>query len=260
MRALKLTGVAIAALTGAALVASPGIGANRDALRQIVQEQCLVHWVERHDPEPCERVEPEDPLHHDSGFAVLADRKGGAHFLLIPTRSISGIESPELVLPDAPNYFAAAWQARDRLAAVIGHDIARNAIGLAVNSKHARSQDQLHIHIECLRREVFDALSEAGPRLGAAWAPLSIGPASYSARRLSGEDLNGQNPFKLLRDEVPEARRDMSAYTLVVAGADEKSGSGFIVMAGTTVAGELLLDSTCAVASNGARLQTHGTR
>ena len=50
-------------------------------------------------------------------YALLADRKGGAHFLLIPIRSISDIESPELEEPGAPNHFAAAWQARDRLAA-----------------------------------------------------------------------------------------------------------------------------------------------
>jgi CDP-diacylglycerol pyrophosphatase len=39
---------------------------NRDALRQIVQEQCAVHWLQQHSPRPCERV--------DEGFAVLADR------------------------------------------------------------------------------------------------------------------------------------------------------------------------------------------
>jgi len=74
-----------------------------------VQEQCLVHWLQQHDPAPCERV--------TAGYALLADRKGGAHFLLIPTRAIAGIESSELETPEVPNYFSAAWQARDLIAA-----------------------------------------------------------------------------------------------------------------------------------------------
>jgi len=41
---------------------------------------------------------------------VLADRKGGAHYLLIPTQTMAGIESGELLDPEAPNYFAEAWQ------------------------------------------------------------------------------------------------------------------------------------------------------
>ncbi len=38
-------------------------------------------------------------------------------------------------------------------------------------------------------------------------------------------------------------------YTLVVAGTQSASGPGFIVLTSPAVAGELLLDSTCAAAS-----------
>ncbi|MGH7189912.1 MAG: CDP-diacylglycerol diphosphatase, partial [Acetobacteraceae bacterium] len=68
------------------------------------------------------------------GFAVLHDQKGGAHFLLIPIRAISGIESAELRAPGTLNYFDAAWKARDTLAAAVGHRLARSEVGLAVNS------------------------------------------------------------------------------------------------------------------------------
>ena len=53
--------------------------------------------------------------------AVLADRKGGAHFLLIPTGTVAGMESPELLEPGTPNYFAAVWAARDLVAGAAGH-------------------------------------------------------------------------------------------------------------------------------------------
>ncbi len=234
--ALALAGIAIAAVLFA-----PAMCANRDALRQIVQEQCVVHWQRLHDPAPCERV--------DAGYALLADRKGGAHFLLIPTRAIAGIESPELESPGAPNYFSAAWQARDLITAVMGHRIPREAVGLAVNPVHARSQDQLHIHIECLRPDVFRTLHAAAAQISDAWSPLMLGGASYEALRIAGEDLGGANPFALLAARMPQARRAMGDYTLVLAGVQFDSGPGFILLAGTSRAGELLLDSTCAIAA-----------
>ena len=224
----------------AVLLAMPVRCANRDALRQIVQEQCVVHWTQQHDAAPCVRVE--------ASYAVLPDRKGGAHFLLIPTQTIAGIESPELLQHDAPNYFSAAWQARDQIAAAVGHGVSRGAIGLAVNPAHARSQDQLHIHIECLNPEAMRSLQEAAERIGSTWSPVGIEGSSFEALRIMGEELDGANPFEILAHHLAHAGRVMGDYTLVVAGMQFNSGPGFIVLTGTGRAGELLLDSTCAVA------------
>jgi CDP-diacylglycerol pyrophosphatase len=240
---------ALFAILGAVLLVTPAPCANRDALRQIVQEQCVVHWLDQHSAAPCEQVYLADPLRADSGYAVLADRKGGAHFLLIPTRKIAGIESPELIAPGAPNYFAAAWRASDRLTAAAQHAIPRNAVGLAVNPARARSQDQLHIHIECLRPEVFEALNRNMGRITTSWSPLAIGSSSFWALKIMGDDLEDDNPFELLADHMPEPRGMMGDYTLVVAGMQSSSGPGFIVLTSTTAAGELLLDSTCAAVS-----------
>ena len=142
------------ASVGAILFAAAASCANRDALREIVQDQCLPHWREQHTAAPCVEVHLDDAAHAESGYAVLADRKGGAHFLLIPTRTISGIESPMLEEPSAPSYFQAAWRARPQLDGVIGRPVPPRLVGLAVNPLHARGQDQLHIHIECLRPDV----------------------------------------------------------------------------------------------------------
>ena len=237
----RTAALALVGSAGAALLCATALCANRDALRQIVQEQCVVHWQKQHDPAPCERVE--------AAFALLADRKGGAHFLLIPTHAIAGIESPELESPGAPNYFSAAWQARDLIAAAVGHQVPREAVGLAVNPLHARSQDQLHIHIECLRPDVFRTLHAAAGRISDAWSPLMVGGANYQALRIVGADLDGANPFALLAARTPQRgdRHAMGDYTLVLAGMRFESGPGFILLAGTGRAGELLLDSTCAI-------------
>jgi len=222
------------------LAPAGGWAANRDALRQIVQEQCVVNWSRQHSARPCERI--------SEGFAVLADRKGGAHFLLIPTKTVAGMESPELLEPAAPNYFAAAWAARDLLARVVGHDVPRGAVGLALNPRHARTQDQMHIHIECLRAEVARRLRRAAPSVTAAWSIVWIDGWPYHVARLMGEELR-PDPISLLWHGVPAARSDMGDYTLVVAGMALAEGPGFFLLAANGPAGELLLDPACTIAA-----------
>lgn len=244
--ALRKRRCAVVAIASAAaiLFAAAASCANRDALREIVQDQCLAHWREQHSAAPCVELHLDDAAHAEQGYAVLADRKGGAHFLLIPTRTISGIESPMLEEPNAPSYFEAAWRAHERLDGVVGRQVPVRFIGLAVNPPHARSQDQLHIHIECLRPDVYQTLAGQAAQLSASWTPLTLAGTSYWARRISG-DLGAENPFKLLAAHFPDAGRSMGDYTLVVAGAPSED-RGFLMLASTRAAGELLLDSSCA--------------
>jgi CDP-diacylglycerol pyrophosphatase len=235
-----------------ALAAIPAVrAADRDALLHIVQEQCLPHWRELHDAAPCSSV--------SGDFAVLADRKGGAHYLLIATHTVRGIEDPAVLAPGAPNYFAAAWQARDRLSAVMGTPLSDDVVGLAINSALARGQDQLHIHIECQGTTLHRALAAAAGQVGEHWAPLPGFGYPYLARRVRGDSLEGANPFLLLAEGAPGARQNMAAYTLVVAATHFPDGAGFVLLAGRTGVGlnavlrredqvppgETLLDSRC---------------
>jgi CDP-diacylglycerol pyrophosphatase len=224
---------------------------GRDALRQIVQTLCVVHWTQQHTPAPCERVFLPDSKTVDSGYAVLADKKGGAHYLLIPTQTMAGTDSSELLDPDAPNYFAEAWHARDVLTSFVGHPVPRNAVGLAVNNAHSRGQDQFHIHMECLRQDVYDSLHASGDNASDAWSPMMVAGSTYQAMRISGDSLDGANPFELLAALKPEVRHHMGDYTLLVAGMQFKTGPGFILLTGTGPTGELLLDASCAVAGAG---------
>ena len=225
--------------------------ASRDAYRQIVQGQCVLNWKEHKDPAPCERVFLVNAKTGDSGYAVLADPKGGAHYLLIPTQTMAGIDSAELLDPDAPNYFAEAWHARDLLSKFVGHDVPRTAIGLVVNTARARTQDQFHIHIECLRQDVFDSLHAVGDHVTDTWAPITVGGSTYDAVRIGDQGLDGSNPFEVLAKLNPNARHHIGDYTLIIAGMQFRSGPGFIALTSTGPTGELLLDSTCAVAGGG---------
>jgi CDP-diacylglycerol pyrophosphatase len=243
---------ALAVLALAAAVLSWAAGAtvlNRSALLHIVDTQCLPHWRAQQDPAPCLQVTLPDPGGAHAGYVVLPDRKGGAHFLLIPTRSLTGIESPELLDPATTNYFAAAWEARSHLEHFLGQSLPRDAVGLAINARRSRGQDQLHIHMECLGTELTMELHTLNWPTDSLWHAVQLGRFRYQALRVSGESLESLNPFQLVARALPDARENMGAYTLLVAGWKFPDGPGFIVLASATAPGsETLLDSTCAVA------------
>ena len=225
--------------------------AGRSMIRQIVQDQCVLDWQEHQKPAPCERVFLADPKNASSGYAVLAAPGGGAHYLLIPTRTMAGIESSELLDPDAPNYFAEAWHARGLLGSFVGHDVPRSMVGLATGIAVSRAQDQFHVNIECLQQDVYKALRASADNFVDAWSPITILGSTFQARRISSDGLDASNLFELLATLSPDARHHMGNYTLVVAGMQFKSGPGFVVLTGTGPSGEILLDSTCAVAGGG---------
>jgi CDP-diacylglycerol pyrophosphatase len=230
---------------------------QRDALWRIVQQQCLPDWRQNHDPAPCVQLVT-DGL--SQGYVVLADRKGGAHFLLIPVQRLSGIEDARVLRADSPNYFEAAWQAREVLVNAVGHAVRRDAVGLAINPLGHRGQDQLHIHVACLQPRVQAQLQLLAPSLNADWSAVRLNDAPYLALRVMGESLDGVNPFALLAHRV--RAQSMGAYSLLVAGMQFPNGPGFIVLAGrsgTTLrgvvlpppawppTGEMLLDGNCAI-------------
>jgi CDP-diacylglycerol pyrophosphatase len=237
-----------AAAFAVCIVSASATAENRNALRDIVEDQCLVHWRQSHSASPCRRVELPEANGAKDGYAVLADRKGGAHFLVIPTRTISGIESSALQEADAPNFFDGAWSARAELDGVVGHAVPRQLVGMAVNSRNARSQDQLHIHIECLQPLIRSSLQQSAERLTDAWSPIDVPGWRLLARSVRSERLGPVDPFKLLAAGLAGPENSLGDYSLLVAGMNFEAGPGFIVLAGTGPGTERLLDSTCALA------------
>ncbi len=145
------------------------IAADPLALWKIVHEQCVVHQEGGEGPMPCASV---DLSHGISvGVAILKDQNGIAQMLAIPTRRITGIEDPQMLAPDAPNVFAAAWKARALVEGRVHHLLPREAIAIAINSEWRRSQQQLHLHVDCLAKNVADALTDSARSLDGTWRP-----------------------------------------------------------------------------------------
>lgn len=96
------------------------------------------------------------------GYALLKDREGQGQYLLLPLQRLHGIESPQLLAPATENYLQDAWQERGAVGRAYGRVVPDTRLSLALNSRRARSQDQLHIHIDCLRADVEAALAAQG--------------------------------------------------------------------------------------------------
>lgn len=222
-----------------AFLAAPCSAADPNALWKIVGGECLPDEEQHHSPEPCEEVDLA------GGYAVLKDIVGDTQFLLIPTARVTGIESPEILAPGAPNYFEAAWQARHFVNQRAHQDLPRDDVSLVINSKDRRSQNQLHIHVDCVRLDVQAALRHRANVISTHWAPFpeELVGHDYMAMRINQPDLTQANPFLLLADGIPGARGDMGNYTLAVVGQP----NGFVLLAGHGW-GEALQDHSCAAA------------
>jgi len=183
---------------------------NGEVLWQIVSEKCVPGMRQYGDPTPCQNVNLRQ------GYVVFKDIKGPLHYLLLPTAKITGMESPALLDPATPNLFFAAWQWRTLLIAQ-DKPINDRAFALAINAQYGRSQNQLHIHISCLRPEVRQQLDTEAAELNEAWQSLTLHGHRYLVRALSAAQVAQSSAFIRLATEVPGARNNMGQYGLALA-------------------------------------------
>ena len=243
------------ALTGffALVLAQGAVAGDRMALWSIIHDQCVAHHLQNNTDAPCVNVEIK--ASETSCYALLKDRKGIAQLLLIPTEQISGIEDEKLQ-NEPVNYLAKAWDERGTLATYLHKPINDRMVSLAVNSPQGRSQDQLHIHIDCLAQEARALIDAQMPTIHAVWSEpiLKINGHAYRAMRMSKAAFDRTNLFKLLAETWPEPHvRDR--LTLVVVAAEDGPDPDLLVLggesnllAGNFGSGEEFQDHSCAIA------------
>ncbi|HML09728.1 MAG TPA: CDP-diacylglycerol diphosphatase [Stellaceae bacterium] len=245
MRRLLLAVAVLLTFGGVAHAADP------DALWKIVSEKCLPDERQFGKPSPCAKVE------FDAGYVILKDQVGDTQYLLMPTAKVTGIEDPQVLADNAPDYMALAWGERRLVVAAAKHDLPREDLSVAINSAHGRTQNQLHIHIDCVAPAVRDAIAKNIAAIGDKWAPFPEPLHGHPYRALwLPNDAFADNPFVMIADGVAGARQAMDKETLVVVGAIRPGGvPGMVLLEGEADAatgdngsGEELQDHSCALA------------
>jgi CDP-diacylglycerol pyrophosphatase len=247
MRALLLS----FALTFAASEACAAI--HREAL-WVVLQSCVVAQKTIGNPFPCLSVNPTSST--GPGYAVLRAPFSTTRVLVMPTEKIEGLESPILQQPEASAYWRAALRARRFVTDALGGGVPVSDVGLVVNASVGRSQDQLHIHLDCVKPSVRAGLQRHASAFTARWTPLKfpLEGVRYYGLRVGASQVEGFNPFASLAS-LPGARRDLRATSLaaVSAPATDPNG-GFYVLAyrGGRSPVERLLDPSYSTASQSA--------
>jgi len=219
--------------------AAPG-GPPSDALWWVTSG-CAYAQKYVHTSVPCEKVNLK------RGYALVKDLQSKTQFLLVPLERIVGIESPEILEPNSINYWRPAWKARKYISDRAGKELPDDDIGLAVNSSYSRTQNQLHIHIDCLKPEVIKALKGNDEEETGKWFTIHFPQPLHGYQALYVDSLK-TDPFKL----VAEDTQHMARKTIAVAHVDDR----FIILArsanlknGDVGSSEELLDHECKVAN-----------
>ncbi|WP_189523596.1 CDP-diacylglycerol diphosphatase [Nostoc sp. PA-18-2419] len=225
----------------------PGLAQDRDYLWKKVQE-CTRNQKEKKDPSPCKEV------NLTKNYAIVYDH--ASEFLLIPTVKITGIEDPKIWNyknnPYYPYFWYFAWNETRNY---IPNKTAEQ-LGLAVNSKYSRGQDQLHIHMSCINKKVSDKLNELAKvqKITTKWPDINTPNFEnpnhtndkYRVKILS--DFGSQvNPFTLVKDYVGSkysideqsialARRNQKEFYILNSDSHTSNNKGHA---------EYLLDENC---------------
>ena len=229
-----------------------GVFLKRDSLWLVVHDLCGPMDSLTGVPIPCLAV------NRERGFATLRPSLKKTGLIVTPLHRVSGVESPALQQADTPNYWLDAWSQRDLVTKTTPRSLKWSEIGMAINSPQCRSQDQLHIHVDCLDPRLKQTLSETG-KDQEGWFDLDLQWARiYRARRVKVSEL--QNIFRMVAQELsgkdelaPEAFAAVIAEeSIAVVGWDEVNGEkDFVVLLtrGEGGCAEELLDRQCRLAN-----------
>lgn len=217
---------------------------HSDALWNIISQQCIPNQQQHNSPEPCLKVDLQQR------YLVFKDAKGPLHTLLMPTDKITGIESPKILENGAPNYFQDAWDNRHYLLDETTKPVKDDDLVLAINSRYGRSQNQLHIHLSCLRPEVYQSINQLADNVTDQWQPFGaeILGHKYLAIKVPVE----ANPFNVLAAYVKTQGDEMENFGL----ARVVTAKGDVVLlanprqllGGNQGSAEEMLDYNCSLA------------
>ena len=213
----------------------------------IAVRSCVLSQATMGVPFPCLEVQPGSST--GRGFAVLRSPDSSTHVVVMPTARIPGIESPELLQEGAGAYWRAALDARRHVVEGAGGRVPLSAIGLAVNSAETRSQDQLHIHADCIRPNVIARLQADAAQDTSGWMALhgTLEGDRYLVRTLSRREIEGGNVFATVA-AMPGGEHDLSGAKVLLVDAGDGDRFVLAVTRSSRHSIESLLDGSCKAA------------
>jgi len=173
------------------------------------------------------------------GYVVLKALEGDAQLLVIPTKRLKGVGERSLLSAAAPNYWEDAWESRNYLDGLRSKQlqsdglsaIPREDIALVINSARATTQNQLHIHVDCVRDDVQRSLEASRNKLTGTWVKVGVqigeNIRQYNTRFIKQDDLRGLNPFQMVAQQLSTQHVIMARQTVAIVGA---KGTGFFLL------------------------------
>lgn len=220
--ALALPGCTAEGVVGA-------LSGGRDGLWRNVQQRCLAGATASH-PD-CAQVDRSREL------VLYKDAIGTSHYLVIPARPVTGVDDGKAWDGTGANPWAFGWEARGIVGQSLGKAVPDDMLGLAVNSQASRSQDQLHIHLDCISAAARAFVNGASGPIGTDWTSLRFDGKPVHARFIpAAAPVLSADPFALVggRADEPAASRASALPPdrgiFVTYGRDRQGRPGFFVV------------------------------
>ena len=222
---------------------------DSNALWKIVDMRCVPSQQATGTPGQCTVVDL------DKRYVILKDIVGRSQHLLIPTDRVTGIESPFVLAPNAQDYWDDAWVSRLYVEKSVKRSLPDNQLGIEINSQFRRTQNQLHIHIDCMLSKVSDALARHAKDTPGEWRWDTLDGQRYRIMRVTSL-TQASNPFRIVaRDNRGAAAMAMQTILVTGAGPSAEKDGWLVVNSGLDVgngsgSAEGLLDHACRVADD----------
>ncbi len=239
---------ALASLVLVVAASAAVAGVTRDTL-WVVTRTCVAAQATFGRPFPCLRVDlggAEMP-----GFAVLKAPLLKTEVVVMPITKVAGLEDISLRSTVGAAYWRAAVASRHYVTDALNGRLDLRDVAMAVNSRGGRSQDQLHIHLDCVQPAVRAALRSQAGLLTHTWRPLPVPLEGdrYYGKLVPAAALDGLNPFAELAHlpGLHDLRR--TTVAMVVTSADDPvQGAHLLAYRAVDGHAERLLDHDCALA------------
>jgi CDP-diacylglycerol pyrophosphatase len=220
---------------------------------------CIVAKSVTGRPFPCLSVEPDKA--DRPGTAVMRAPGSPSHVIVMPVRDIVGIEAPELRHQIGNILWRESLASRRHVVEALNGAITIDDVGIAVNAEGGRSQDHLHIHLDCLGRSVHTAVLTSAQHINGDWTllPHKLQGSRFFAMRTKAVDAERFNPFDAVQTLPSRGSRPNEITFVAISTGPDDPDRGHLLLAFRAPGGhsEKLLDHACLIAQAGQNLHRY---